>query len=229
MINQIKKILPRSEWSKVLINESNEPLVEMEETSRIKINLVKKSYRPILFVRKSVYEKIIKVSEILFEGINLVLIEGYRTLESQQKSWDTKFQKLKLENPTWVGEQIEQQVCLVVARPTPLTNHHCGGAIDVTLAFSDGTLLDMGTPYPSEAMSADWYKKFPMFSNEITKKQKDNRQILRKAMETEAFVWYPGEWWHYCWGDRMWAVYSNQTECFYGPVEVNISRKSEES
>lgn len=39
-------------------------------------------------------------------------------------------------------------------------------------------------------------------------------------MKKEDFVWYPGEWWHYCFGDRMWAVYSNQIECFYGPIEL---------
>jgi D-alanyl-D-alanine dipeptidase len=38
-------------------------------------------------------------------------------------------------------------------------------------------------------------------------------------MEAEDFVWYPGEWWHYCYGDRMWAVYSGRTECMYGSLE----------
>ncbi len=222
MINQIAKILSRSEWQKVSIRENNEPLVEMKETDRLKIGLVSKQYQPFFCVRKTIAEKLYKVSEVLPERINLVLIEGYRTLKSQQESWDRKFQKLKEENPRWTEEQIEQQVRLVVAKPNLLANHHCGGAIDVTLAYSDGTLLDCGTPYPSEAMSADWYKKFQMFSDEITDEQKVNRTILRDAMETENFVWYPGEWWHYCWGDRMWAVYSNQTECFYGPAYLPI-------
>lgn len=222
MINQITKTLPRSEWQKVAIRETNEPLVEVRETSRLKIGLVAKRYQPFFYVRQTVAEKLLKVSVILPTGINLVLIEGYRTLKSQQESWDRKFQKLKEENPKWTDEQIEYQVRLVVAKPAPLANHHCGGAIDVTLAYSDGTLLDMGTLYPSEAMSAEWYKKFQMFSDEITNEQKQNRKILRDAMETQDFVWYPGEWWHYCWGDRMWAVYSNQTECFYGPAYLPI-------
>ena len=167
----------------------------------------------------SVAEKLYRASEKLPENIVLVLIEGYRTLRAQQDSWDRKFDSLKIENPHWSDEEIEKQVRLVVAKPLPLANHHCGGAVDVTLAYNDGTLLDMGTIYPSEAMSADWYKKFQMFSDEITDVQKINRKILRDAMETEDFVWYPGEWWHYCWGDRMWAVYSHQNQCIYGPIE----------
>ena len=168
MINQITKTLPRSEWQKVAIHETNEPLVEVKETARLKIGLVAKRYQPFFYVRQTITEKLLKVSEILPEGINLVLIEGYRTLKSQQESWDRKFQKLKEENPKWTDEQIEQQVRLVVAKPNPLANHHCGGAVDVTLAYSDENLLDMGTLYPSEVMSADWHKKFQMFSSEVT-------------------------------------------------------------
>jgi len=221
MKNQIEKVLPRSVWESVVIKENNDLFIEIQETSRLKIGLVAKSYEPFFYVRKTIADKLYKVSEILPAGMNLVLIEGYRTLKAQQESWDGKFQKLKAENPSWTENQIEQQVRLVVAKPTPLANHHCGGAVDVTLANSDGTLLDCGTPYPSVAMSAEWHKKFQMLSEEITDEQKANRKILRDAMETEDFVWYPGEWWHYCWGDRMWAVYSNQTECFYGPAYLN--------
>lgn len=222
MQNQITKILPRSEWQKIIIRENNEPLVEIKETLRLKIGLVKKQYEPSFFVRKTIAEKLIKASRILPEGINLVLIEGYRNIKSQQESWDRKFQKLKQENPAWTDEQVETQVRLFVAKPAPLANHHCGGAVDVTLVYSDGTLLDMGAPYPSEAMGAEWHKKFNMLSSEISSEQKVNRKILRDAMEDQDFVWYPGEWWHYSWGDRMWAVYSNQTECFYGPAYLSV-------
>ena len=58
-----------------------------------------------------------------------------------------------------------------------------------------------------------------MFSEDINEDQKQNRKILREAMERAGFVWYPGEWWHYCYGDRMWAVYTNRQECFYGPIQ----------
>jgi D-alanyl-D-alanine dipeptidase len=219
MKNQITKILSAKDWQRIVIEENNDILVSVKETERLKIGLIKKPYDQIFLVRKTVTEKLYRAAEQLPEGLNLTLIEGYRTMQAQQESWDSKFNKLKLENPTWSDEEIDKHVRLVVARPAPLANHHCGGAIDVTLAYADGGLVDMGTPYPSEAMSAEWYKKFQMLSEEITQEQKDSRKILRDAMETEDFVWYPGEWWHYCFGDRMWAVYSRQPKCFYGPIE----------
>lgn len=220
MKNQIEKTLPRSDWQKVTICENDEPLVEVKETSRIKINVIRKNYKALYFVRKTVAEKLLKVSLSLPDEINLVLVEGHRSIESQQKDWDFSFQKIKKDNPNLTNEQIEQKVGLFVAKPSPLANHHCGGAVDVTLAYSDGTLLDMGTPYLDKDIDVSFYCKFKMFSNEITDEQKANRKILRDAMESEDFVWYPNEWWHYCYGDRMWAVYSNQTECFYGPIEI---------
>lgn len=222
MKKQIKNVLPRSEWLKTTIIENNDPLVEIKETKRLKTGLISKSYySPFRFVRKTVAEKLYKVSESLPKELNLVLIEGYRTIASQLELWDHKMEKTRKENSLWTEEQVEQQVRLLIAKPSPLANHHCGGAVDITLAYSNGTLVDMGTPYPSESMNiTEWCEKFNMLSNEITPEQIKNRKILRDAMEKQGFVWYPAEWWHYCFGDRMWAVYSRQLVCSYGPIEL---------
>lgn len=153
----------------MVIKENNEPMVEIKETNRLKVGLVNKGYQPSFCVRRTVAEKLYKISKILPTGINLVFVEGYKTLKTQQESWDKKFEKLKIENPTWSYEEIEKQVRLVTAKPDQLANHHCGGAVDITLAYTDNTLLDMGTPYPTEAMSADWHEKFKMLSDKIAR------------------------------------------------------------
>lgn len=219
---QITKTLSRSAWQNIIIKENNEPLVEIFQTDKIKIlNMFPVEYKPLYFVRKTIAEKLTEVSKKLPSNINLVLIEGYRTMENQENSWKNLFEKLKLENPNLSIEQIEDKVKLVVARPNPLANHHCGGAIDVTFCFDNEELLDMGTSYPSEPASIEIQKKYPMFSPDISEDQSKNRKILRDAMVEAGFVWYPGEWWHYCYGDRMWAVYTNREECFYGPIEIS--------
>ena len=219
MNQQIRYILPRSAWQDMIIKENGESLVEIKETDRIKLGLIEKHGASFL-VRKSVLDKLEKVSESLPEGFNLAIIEGYRNMENQQKSWYRSFDALKIENPSWSDGQIENQVKLVVAKPNPLANHHCGGAVDLTLCYSDGTLVDMGSPYPSKGYGIEIQKKFPMFTGGITEEQKHNRSVLRDTMAEFGFVWYPGEWWHYCYGDRMWAVYSGRAECFYGSISV---------
>ena len=216
---QITIVLPRSAWNDVVIEENNEPLVELIETAKLKLGGVHKEYKPLFLVRKSVAEKLYRISESLPVGIVLVVIEGYRSMFHQQQVWDRNFQRVKNDNPDWSDEEIDKVVRLVIARPHPLANHHCGGAVDVTLAYESGELLDMGSPYPSSAFGAETRLKFPMFSDKIEEWHEFNRKLLRTYMEQEDFVWYPGEWWHYCYGDRMWAVYSERTVCFYGPIE----------
>lgn len=220
MTPQIKTILPKTAWENISIHESNEVMVEITETNRIKIGLVKKKYQPSFYVRETVRGKLIAASEKLPKGMSIVLIEGYRSVETQQLLWNRKFNQLKEENPKWTNEETEQALKMVLAKPSPLSNHNCGGAIDVTISHSDGALADMGNPYPSEDTFEQWREKFPMFSEKITADQKRYREVLRHVMESQDFVWYPGEWWHYCWGDRMWAVYSGQTICFYGPTQT---------
>lgn len=226
-MNQITKVLSRKDWEKVNIIENNEPLVLIEENDCLKIGIISKSYDINFYIRNTIKEKLEKVAKSLPKGLNLVIIEGYRSVENQQKSWDATCENIRKQNPKLSEEEIEQKAGLVTARPNRLANHNCGGAIDVTLCDENGNCLDMGTSYPSEIKTVGEYKKayinFPMFPkpfffNRLTKQQKENRKLLREAMEKEDFVWYPGEWWHYCYGDRMWAVYTKQEKCFYGPV-----------
>lgn len=201
---QITHSLPRKFWDRVVIKENNEPMVPYE------------SYGTSFLVRKAIAEKLDQVKKKLPQGIYLKVLDGYRSLERQQQAWDRKWNMVKSENPNLPDEQIDREVRLVVARPSEITNHICGGAVDVCLVNEAGEMIDCGTEYaPADC---DGRKKCPMFSNFINEEQKQNRKILRDAMTQAGFVYYPGEWWHYCYGDRMWAVYTGRRECCYGPI-----------
>lgn len=198
---QITQVLSRKHWEGIVVLENNEPMV---------------SYGG-FFLRKTVAEKLDQVKQKLPKGIYLKILDGYRSLEDQQKAWQSKWNQVALENPNWGTEQIDTEVRLVVARPVGFTNHICGGAVDVCFIDEHGTMIDCGTGYaPADEVGR---KKCPMFSKHITKEQGKNRKMLREAMQSAGFVYYPGEWWHYCYGDRMWAVYTGKKECLYGPVQ----------
>ncbi len=198
---QIRYVLPRKHWEGVVVRENSEPMVSYEG----------------FFLRKTVREKLDQVKQKLPKGIHLKILDGYRSLEQQQQVWDRKWKQVVLENPHWSVEQVDAEVCLIVARPVGVTNHICGGAVDVCFIDEHGTMIDCGTEYaPADETGR---KKCPMFSKYITKEQKQNRKKLREAMRSTGFVYYPGEWWHYCYGDRMWAVYTGKRECLYGPVQ----------
>lgn len=218
MEKQITTTLPRSAWENVKIQASDQPLVIPEETSKLKLLVKDKGYLPSFLVRTAIVEKLQRAAELLPEGLILMLIEGYRPVANQQLNWDNRREKFAIDNPDWDGARLDLETGMVTARPNTLANHNCGGAVDVVLATSDGTLVDMGSPYISDCNPSEWREKFPMLSPEITAEQASNRKILREVMEALQFVWYPGEWWHFCWGDRMWAVYTGRKVYYYGPV-----------
>ena len=53
----------------------------------------------------------------------------------------------------------------------------------------------------------------------LTKEEKENRDYLLKSLEKLGFINYPNEWWHFCYGDKMWAAYKFKKTCFYGFIE----------
>jgi zinc D-Ala-D-Ala dipeptidase len=53
----------------------------------------------------------------------------------------------------------------------------------------------------------------------LTLEQKQRREILRSAMRLAGFVNYPLEWWHFSFGDRMWAAYAGTRRAIYGLAE----------
>ena len=46
-----------------------------------------------------------------------------------------------------------------------------------------------------------------------------NRMLLKNVLENAGFKNYPQEWWHYSYGDKMWAAYSFKKKAFYGFIE----------
>lgn len=93
------------------------------------------------------------------------------------------------------------------------SGHQTGGAVDIGLCNKDGEDLDMGTSY------SEHNEKTKTKNRYLTDEERKNRELLFKAMTSVGFVNYPMEWWHYSYGDRMWALYSHQESCFYGKVD----------
>lgn len=90
--------------------------------------------------------------------------------------------------------------------------HQSGGAVDLTLCDREGRPIDMGTGYMEHNDSTATYSKH------ITSEQRKNRKILLTVMEETGFVNYPAEWWHFAYGDRMWASYKHKRHAIYGNV-----------
>ena len=107
--------------------------------------------------------------------------------------------------------------------PNPATPppHSTGAAIDLTIADASGKPVDMGGEI--DAMGAI---SFPNHYEEGAKANPGSdeatwhtrRSLLRELMEQQGFVQHPNEWWHFSFGDQLWAWKSKVESARYASV-----------
>ncbi|MFA4890307.1 MAG: M15 family metallopeptidase [Candidatus Paceibacterota bacterium] len=206
----IRKILPQKFVNRVVVEENREGLVQVCETARLKIS---KYYPGIPKLRKEVVRRLATVADSLPNEYLIILAEGFRSLERQKELWNEQYAKIEGENPELSSSEIDRRTRLFVAKPVNgYGGHQTGGAVDVTLGDKNSKELFLGTKM-HECSS-----KTVIDSKGISSEAKNLRAILLEAMRSAGFVNYPGEWWHFSYGDRLWAAYSCFKKCQYGPV-----------
>src|SRR3989338_3396673 len=109
------------------------------------------------------------------------------------------FKEMRERNPLISKEEIEKETDKWVANPLTIPPHTTGGAVDLTIVDAQGNELPMG--YVLNSVSEKSITKCEGLSTE----EKKNRLLLIKLMSDVGFTNYPLEWWHWNYGDRMWA------------------------
>ncbi|MEU7836106.1 M15 family metallopeptidase [Nonomuraea sp. NPDC049129] len=91
-----------------------------------------------------------------------------------------------------------------------------GGAVDLTLVDAYRRELDMGTPYDHFGPeSAALYFE----DNAWNTIARSNRRILRDAMTGAGFRCDADEWWHFDFGNQIWAAHFSASVARYGEIE----------
>jgi D-alanyl-D-alanine dipeptidase len=152
-----------------------------------------------------------------YPGWRIQIFDAYRPVAVQQFMVDHTFaevvQSQKLTPDTLSDEQrdtIWQQVYQLwaVPSPNPMTPppHSTGAAVDITLVDVTGQTVDMGSAIDelSPRSHPDYYASSP------AQPYHTYRQLLQEVMYSAGFRRHPGEWWHFCLGDQMWAWLCNQ-------------------
>jgi D-alanyl-D-alanine dipeptidase len=172
------------------------------------------------YLRQGVLNALIAAQTYLQEqrpGWQIQIFDAYRPVAVQQFMVDHTFaeviQSQKLNREVLSNDQqqaIWQQVYQMwaVPSPNPLTPppHSTGAAVDITLVDAMGQIIDMGSAIDELSVRShpDYYADQPELPYD------DNRKLLRDAMYSAGFRRHPGEWWHFCLGDQMWAWLWNQ-------------------
>ncbi|MBL7479207.1 M15 family metallopeptidase [Legionella bononiensis] len=182
------------------------------------------SPQPYIYGRSIVLSSIIKVLEHLPSGYGILVWDVYRSRATQAALFDWMREEIKKKMPHLSDEENFAETRKFVALPSALGDDYCaphlsGGAIDLTLFdVETGLPLDMGTPFDecSDRAHRDYFDLLEELTPE-DKLIRDNRRILRLAMEGVGFTSYQYEWWHYDMGNFFWSLSLNQPAVF-GPL-----------
>ncbi|MBD2168035.1 D-alanyl-D-alanine dipeptidase [Calothrix membranacea FACHB-236] len=138
------------------------------------------------------------------------LIEAELSPNQRQEIWEAVYQ-------IWAAPSLDEKT------PPP---HSTGAAVDVTLVDNTGKTVDMGSPIDelSERSLPDYYANS---ESPEAKQYHTHRELLRDVMLKAGFCRNPREWWHFSYGDQMWAWLTNQSHtnnsftARYGRFHIN--------
>lgn len=210
-------------FTKISVKECGEKLVDVEECGFIaepKYYQQGMSRDNKIYLRRGVLERLKKAKENLPAGYNFKIWDGYRSREVQDNIWQSYYQKNKLKHPVWSEEEILNETDKFVTRPNNperIPPHATGGAVDLTVVDKDGEEMNFGTEFDdfSEKASKDYFEVKNNL-DEREKKFRDNRRMLRATMLEQGFSADEDEWWHFDYGNQLWASRENKLEAIYG-------------
>jgi zinc D-Ala-D-Ala dipeptidase len=216
----LRPILPRQIINRVPILDSGDKLVPVYSTAKLHLRPISGT---VMYLRENCLRLLNAAANNLPRGYSLILAEGFRSLARQKELWDKQINIVRADNPRLSLEEIERITRLSVAKPTGMGGgHQTGGAVDVTLSDESGYEIDMGTRLQ------EFSRLTPTRVRGLLRSIAKNRQTLVRAMSMAGFSNFPGEWWHFSYGDQMWAAYLRKSSAIYGPIEPPAEKSAAE-
>lgn len=212
-------------WRDVPLEPIDEPLVRLVSEGRLLVTSIysQRGHREALtevYVRLGVAERLRAASELLPPSLLLLVLDGWRPLELQA-SLHHAYATALSDSTGLHGDELMRVLRRFVTEPSD--DPHCpsphltGGAVDLTLASSDGIALDMGCEFDelSARSRTDYYEHLARAASHT--EIRDRRRLLCGVMERSGFCNYPEEWWHFDLGNQFWGLLRGQI-AYYGKI-----------
>lgn len=168
-------------------------------------------------VRRYIYQLLVRARQQLPSGYFFMVFEGYRSVSYQKKLWDEIVTKMRTQHPD-LSPDSEEFIALCdcfVANPYRQgSGHASGGAIDIALCDDKGKGYDMG------GFVREFSQNAQTDADGLSDEAQHHRRILKTALESVGFINYPAEWWHYSFGDRLWAKLTKSRLAIFGPIDL---------
>ena len=142
-----------------------------------------------LHVRTGVIQRLIAADGMLPHEFNLIVLDGWRSLADQRRLLD------------YYGSDASKSGFVAPISPEGARPPHAtGGAVDLTLSWR-GVALGLGTDYDSFSETA----RLGAFEEGGDGLVRRLRRLLAGVMDAAGMVCYGPEWWHWSFGDDVWA------------------------
>ncbi len=198
---------------------------------------------PSIMARQTVRDMLRAAEDMLPEGHHFRILDAYRPIAVQQALWDHYRAQFRAEMPELTEEELDMHTRTCVSMPSydvlHPSIHNTGGAVDLTIIGPDGEPIDMGTSFDafSEATWTDYFE--PGRGREAAGKTAEpgllrdaqtaaiikNRRMLYNVMTAAGFTNLPSEWWHYDYGDNMWAQLTGGRPVYAGILDADVRSK----
>lgn len=159
-------------------------------------------------LRAEVHGRLQVAARSLEPGLQLLVLDAFRTQPQQFNGWNRRLIALARTHPdadlATLTELCRRDVADPVNKPS---GHQSGAAVDITM-LRDGREFDMGNTYGDFGTRGTAHDRVRTLCADLTPGQRANRAELSRVMVAAGFVNYPEEWWHFSYGDRLWAQIS---------------------
>ena len=225
-------------WNKVPIEENKDKLIAIPNCFKFisphpyyDMGAPYRGEEGIWKLREEVVSRLIKVNEYLKlrnSNFHLLIYDSWRPIEVQEfmfnrafilecKRLDIDASEKDMESYPLIQKKVEEFWAYPSFDDRYPPPHSTGGALDITLADKYGNIIDMGSNI--DEMNE---KSKPDFYNNIEKEDAivfDNRRkLLKEIMNKFEFVQHPNEWWHFSYGDQLWAWKNKKANALYGII-----------
>jgi D-alanyl-D-alanine dipeptidase len=183
---------------------------------------------PDLLIRKSVGEKLARINALLgVTELELYVFDAWRPKAVQTHFHDVWMPaEIKKRNPALAGTELAAEVERYWAAPSSDKEspapHATGAALDLTIRWAGSDQLWMGSIFDdvTDLAHRDRFERRELASLSFSDVEAcANRRLLHWVMAEAGFAGHPDEWWHFSWGDQLWATLTGAAAAHYGLAE----------
>jgi len=183
---------------------------------------------PQLLLRRSVLHLLQRVNKRLSrQGLEVFVFDAWRPRAVQAFFHDIWMpSQLRIVHPEISADELLRMVEMYWARPSDPESspapHSTGGVVDLTLRWKESREhLWMGSIFddPTSVAHVDFLERKGGALSYSDQEARANRRLLFWLMTEGGFAPNPDEWWHYGFGDPLWACLSGNGVGVFDAVE----------